>query len=132
MVYVALPAAANEYGLTVTSITGVTVAEPVRITLDTGAVFLTHIASVPIRIDSDHIRIDDTNFRIDSTETLELADPLPASAAVGRHVVLGWPTIAATSGASRGIVALLRGIPSSRASNRGAGRGFVARMIRRD
>lgn len=85
--FLALSSVAGDYGITIGSISNFSVGDWVRIFLDSGDGFLTTIASVPIRIDSENITIDSLTLLIDSTETLELSSPLPGPASAGNLII---------------------------------------------
>ena len=84
---VAIAAGPGEYGLVVDSIDGIDAGEWLRVTMDDGNVFTVRVVSAPIRIDSTRFLIDDPVLLIDSPYSIELASPLPGSAAVGNFVV---------------------------------------------
>ncbi len=83
----ALAATAGDYGITISSITGFSAGDWVRVFLDTGDTLQCQVVSAPIRIDSQRITIDNVLLLIDSTETLELSLPLPGPAAIGNLVI---------------------------------------------
>lgn len=84
---IALDGVAGNYGITISSISGFSVGDWVRVFLDDGNILQARVVSAPIRIDSLVVTVDDLQLLIDSTETLELSLPLPSAASIGNLVI---------------------------------------------